>query len=430
MKVAVAAGSAALLLAAKLSAQTQPMPTLPPEPVAEPVAEAEPGSPGGSTPKAAPPVPSERPSWPQPRAWEYAFGAGAGWDSNIDFAVPDGPQGGALMPRGAVARTLWGPHGQLRLTGAGRWTGYPELENVDRYYADLTLDGRYRTSPSTDLRVNGSYGFGYTDSSRMLVEQGVWLPLVKTRSLAGSAGVTQKTGQRTALRIDGRYYRTEFDAPGLIDGESVRGTVGLERQISKRSTAAIQYEAEDVLSDQSGRSYVTHFASLQWSRILSQRAALLLEGGASYTPDAERAGLEQKGTFFGGASFSRQVRSSSFTLFLRREVTPAFGIGVSRVDLRGGLAAVVSLGPAWQLRLTASHSQPDAPEASALVYEFSDAYGTLARRLGRHVELSGEARYRRRGAALTLEKIESFQAGIFLTLLSRAGATIAPVPGR
>jgi hypothetical protein len=326
---------------------------------------------------------------------------------------------------------FWGPRGQLRATGAGHWAGYPGKTELNRYYVDFGLDGDYRSSPGTEWRVNTSYGFGYSDSSPILVEQGVLLPLVKTSSFTCALGLTQKTGARTSLRIDGRYYRSEFDSPDLIDGESARGTIGLVRQFSQRSTAAIQYAIEDVLSDQNGRSYLTHFGSLQWTRVLSPRSALLLEGGASYTPDAARAGLEQEESFFGGASFSRQVKRSSVMLFLRREVTPAFGLGVSRLELRAGLAATVPMGRSWAVRAFATHTRPDRPASGEQVYGSSDdAYLVLGRRLARSLELSGEARYRRRGATSSFPEIEGFRAGLFLTLLSPGGRTIAPGPGR
>jgi hypothetical protein len=373
----------------------------------------------------------DAPAPARPRPWEYALGAGVGWDSNIDFLVPNGPSGVAMAPRGGLARVFWGPHGQLRAAAGGRWTGYPEQKALSRYYADLGLDGSYRSSPSTNWSADVSYGFGSSDASPMLLAQGVLLPLVKTRSLTGALGLLQRVGPRTSLRIEGRFYRTEFDSPGFINGESVRGTVGLERQLGNRSTAAIQYSFEDVLSDQARRPYLTHFGSFQWTRVVSRRSALLLEGGASYTPEAARAGLERKESFFGGASFSRQVKRSGLTLFVRREVTPAFGTGVSRLSLRGGLSATIPLGRAWELRVIASRVQPETPRVAERAYASSDdAFVALSRRLGRRLELSGEARYRRRGAQDTIPMIDSLQAGLFLTLLSPSGTAMAPVAGR
>jgi hypothetical protein len=293
--------------------------------------------------------------------------------------------------------------------------------------------GTYHPSPHTTWRANASYEPGYSDSSRILLDQGVLLPLVKTRSFAGALGLSRKMGRRTSLRMNGRFYRTDFDsdAPGLINGESVRGAVTLERQLGGRGTAAIEYAVEDVLSDQTGRSYLTHFGSVQWTRVLSRRSALLLEVGASHTPDAQRAGLERQEGFFGGATFNRRVKRSNITLFVRREVTPAFGIGVSRLELRGGLGATIPMGRHWELRMAASRVQLDTPPAVERAYPSSDdALAALGRRLGRRLELSGEARYRRRGATSATPMIEALQAGLFLTLLTPSGRTIGPGPGR
>jgi hypothetical protein len=39
--------------------------------------------------------------------------------------------------------------------------------------------------------------------------------------------------------------------------------------------------------------------------------------------------MERRQSFYGGASYSREVGLSSVVLFARREVVPAFGLGVS-----------------------------------------------------------------------------------------------------
>jgi hypothetical protein len=400
--------TAAFALAARLGAQTLPVPSLPAEPMA-------------AEPMAAEP--------PRPAPWEYALGGGVGWDSNIDFLVPDGPRGLAFLPRGGVARVLASPRGRLRLTAAGGWTGYPEEHELGRYQAEGRLDGSWRSSPSTTWRADASYGAGHSDSSRILLEQGVSLPVVRMRSTAVALGV-RKQGVATAFRADARYYRTAFDSEDLIDGHSLRGTVALERELGSRNTAALEYAVEDVLSDGEGRAYLTHFVSVQWTRLLSLRSALLLEAGASYTPRAAHAGLERREGFFGGASFTRQVGRAGLTLFVRREVTPAFGLGVSRLETRAGVGTTAPLGRDWELRLMASHVRPDAAPGGRPYGATDDAFVSLGRRLGRGVEVSAEARYRRRGAAQLLPEVRAFHASVFVTLLSPSGRAILPTAFR
>jgi hypothetical protein len=422
MTVRIAGSLVSLLfLAPGLAAQTQTLPTLPgPDAAASTDASAE-------SPDEATATRSE----PARRPWEYALGAGLGWDSNIDVAIPGGPSSIAVIPRGGLARIISGRRAELRAMGAGRWMGYPHERERDRYYADFALDGAFRPSPRTSWRASGSYALGYTDSSRILWEQGVLLPIVKTRSILGALGVSRKVGRRATLRVDGRFNRTEFEAPGLVNGESARATAGIERQFGERTGAAIEYSVEDVLSDQTGRSYLTHFASLQWTRVLSRRSALLLEGGASYTPDAVRAALERKESFFGGLGFRRQVKDSNVAVFVRREVAPAFGTGTSRLELRAGVSANVPLGRAWELRLLASRVQPDTPRSAAQTYAtIDDGMASLGRRLGRRLELSAEARYRRRGPTNVMPMVDAFQGTLFLTLLSPSGAAIVSAAGR
>jgi len=45
----------------------------------------------------------------------------------------------------------------------------------------------------------------------------------------------------------------------------------------------------------------------------------------------------------------------------------------------------------------------------------------VGRRLGRRLEVSGEARYRRRGATGALAAVEALRAGVFVTFVSPFG---------
>jgi hypothetical protein len=419
-----------LALSTGLSAQTRPMPVLPQEPpAADPADPADPGraAAGGLDTLGA--ARGER-----PEAWEYGLGVGAGWDSNIEFQVPDGPSSSSISPRGNLARVFWGPQGQLRLGGTGRWIGYLDQRSLSQYDVNVGLDGSYRSSLNTTWRASGSYDFGNSGSSFVLAEQGVLLPLVKTRTLAGDLGLTRQLGLRTSFLLDARVYRTVFDqsdagAVGLVDGLSIRGTASLERKLGPHDTAAIQYAVESILRGQTtssvdggGSSYLTHYGSLQWTHILSPRSGFLLEAGGSYTPNAEVAGLGQQGSFYGGASYRRQVKRSSIALFARREVTPAFGLGVSRLENRFGLSALIPIGRAWTLQVAGTHVKPETPDGASFTYSTPDESSvSLGRRLGRLFGVSAESRYRRRGATNTYPAIEGFQAGVFLSLLGPTG---------
>ena len=121
--------------------------------------------------------------------------------------------------------------------------------------------------------------------------------------------------------------------------------------------------------------------------------------------------------FFGGVTFLRQSGRSSLTAYFRREVAPAFGLGVSRLANRAGLRADVPLGRDWTLSTAAYHIQPATPEGADQVYaSSSDVSAALDRRVGRHFTVAGEARYRRRGETVAQPTISAFQVGLFLAL--------------
>src|SRR5262249_13971147 len=152
--------SGLVALGTDVSAQTLPVPTVP----SEEAPEAEPPSTGpetGAAP-AAPAAPAEPPKR-QPRR-EHELGLGGVYDSNVEFVLPDGPSGTALVPRGGFARTFRGRSSRLRFGAGGSWFGYPEQTAVNRYYGGVRLDGDVQSSRSTTWRISASYDYTYSDS--------------------------------------------------------------------------------------------------------------------------------------------------------------------------------------------------------------------------------------------------------------------------
>jgi hypothetical protein len=336
--------------------------------------------------------------------------------TNTDF-IPGGSSGTAIVPAGRIARILSSTRGELRAEAAGRWIGFPNQDIVGRTYVDAGVRGDYKSSPRTSWRGDVHYWLGYTDSSPTLIEQGVALPVGKSGTLSGELDLDQTLGARTFLRAEGRILSIEFDDPDYIDSSSLRATVELGRKLGARHTASLAYALERVAAGEAGESYFTHFGSLQWTRTLSPQSGVLLEAGASYTPEASQVGLSRSEGFFGGVTLRREIGRSSLTAYLRREVAPAFGLGVSRLETRFGLRAQAPLGRDWVASLAAYHIQPDSPEGETKLFASgSDVVATLDRRFGRHLTISSEARYRRRGEAVDEPPLSAFQGGLYLTL--------------
>ena len=361
-------------------------------------------------------LPRPRSADPPPPAGrtEYAFGLGAGWDEDGDAGAA------ALVPHGGVARSFLFPRGALRLDARGRAVRHPGERGLDRHEASLAADAHHRSSALTTWRASASLGVGEGDASPIALDHALLLPAARVRTSTVTAGVARALTPRVTVRVEGRLLDTAFDSPGLRDGRSLRAQAGVERRLGPRTSVGLVYAAERAAAT-SAPSTFTHYASAQWTRRLSARNALLLEGGASFTHDAARAGLDREASLFGGASLSRALRHGTLSAFVRREVTPAFGSSGARLDLRGGVAADVDLGRAWAVRVAAFGTRASGTHPSG-----TDAMAAVGRRLGGRLALSAEARYRRRSG---LSEVESFRAGLFLTVVSPGAPPVASTPG-
>jgi hypothetical protein len=359
------------------------------------------------------PRPVETAFEPPPRL-EYALGVGAGWDAE---EIADG---GALVPHAAVARTFAGERGRLRLAARGRSARHPAEPALDRHEAAATAEGTHRSSETTTWTGAGSIGVGDGDQSPVALDQGLLLPAARVRTATVAAGVAHALSPRTALRLEARGLEVAFDVPSLVDTRSARATAALDRRMGGRTDASLVLAVEATHSA-AGPAVFTHFASAQWTRRVSPRDALLFEAGASYTPDAERAGLDREAAAFGGAAWSRRLRHGAVSAFVRREVTPAFGAVGARSDLRGGLGADLDLGPEWRVHLAALGARGEGGAGSGV-----DALIAAGRRIGRSLAISAESRYRRRGPAAGRPAQETLRIGLYLTVISRQAPPIAP----
>jgi hypothetical protein len=150
--------------------------------------------------------------------------------------------------------------------------------------------------------------------------------------------------------------------------------------------------------------------------VLTRHSALLLEGGVGYTPDPVSAGLARKESFFGGASLTRELGRASLLAYVRHEVTPAFGTGDSRPQLRSGLQAEVPLSRHFTFRVSGTYvAAEEADDASGFPASL-DASAALGWRVARAFEVTAESGYRRRGAFGGSPSVDAWTAGLFLQI--------------
>jgi hypothetical protein len=390
----------ALAFPAAIPAQTQPMPGLPSELEAE---------------------------QPARSFWDYSLGLGESWLSNL---TPGGPYDFATIGRARIEGDQVRPGRELRLSAEGEGRAYalnPPLNRIDWRFG---FDGQFRLSRRTAGALALGFDYGHSDTSTVLVDQVIYVPLTRTRGYSAVADVRHRVNPGLTLRAAARAYRMDFpDSDVFRDSTSLRFTGGVNRAIGPRNTVGLEYSAG--LTDQAeligllGGSLWTHYQSLQWSHTLSPRAAFLVEGGVSYSPSFSDGGLQRSWDYFGGVSVSRKLRRSSLGAFYRREVLPAFGVRVAHLANRVGFSVDVPIGLAYLLDFRAFYGRevqqgPQAYDPQSV----SDASFKLVRAFGRRLRGTIEGRYRHQSAPGFLVSSNDYRAALIFTVVpARAGRT-------
>jgi Putative beta-barrel porin 2 len=395
-------------------AQTQPLPPLPPQPLPTPSPSP---MPPGKEGVAARPVPPPVPTPVQPSLWDYEIGVGALWQQNVEF-VPDGTSDWQFVPRLRLSRRVWRPLAETRITADVAGFVYQQQKNLNRADGSVGLDGNYQLSRHVKWRIGGGYTYGHADTSSVLTDQGVLLPLTRADTITGSTGLAWQTGERTTFSLDGRYYRVQFEDPAYVDSQSLRGSADLSRRLGPRAALALVYSFEQT-DDRVKRD--THYGSLRYTTTIGRASGLLLEGGISYTADATSLELPDPWNYFGGVSFNHALGRSSLAVFYRYEVLPAFGLGGVRAGNRVGLNATLPFGRAAELGLRASYFD-EASTGAFQAERSTEAGATLGFHLASFLRLSFEGDYRRRRTttATSPSDVDDVRAGAFLSIVPRS----------
>lgn len=385
-------------LPAAASGQTQPMPSLP--------SELEPEQPARSF-------------------WDYSLGLGESWLSNL---TPGGPYDFATIGRGRLEGNRVRPGRELRLAAEGEGRAYALNPPLNRIDWRLGFDGQFRLSRRTAGALALGFDYGHSDTSTVLVDQVIYVPLTRTRGYSAVADLRHRVNPGLTLRAAARAYRMDFPESNLFsDSTSLRFTGGVNRAFGPRNTVGLEYSAglteQAALSDLLGGSLWTHYQSLQWSHTLSPRAAFLVEGGVSYSPSFGEGGLQRSWDYFGGVSASRKLRRASLGAFYRREVLPAFGVRVAHLANRVGCSLDVPIGLAYVLDLRAFYGRevqqgPQAYDPQSV----ADASFKLVRAFGRRLRGALEGRYRHQSAPGFLVSSDDYRAALIFTVVpARAG---------
>jgi hypothetical protein len=355
--------------------------------------------------------------------WEYAVGAGAGWESDVGLQVSTpGPSdfGGSTFLD--VSWLAVRPRSRTRMAGGATATVYAEQTDYNRWEGDAGFSTSRKLSRNTTGALGLAADYGYTDTSRILSDQGQILPITRAISYAGNIGVSTRLSSRNDLRVNARAYRVDFpDSDLLQDSTSLRLTAAFDRRLGQRDTLGAEYSSEGANRVEGSLTYWTHYVSANWQRTVARETSLRVRMGASYTPALEGE-TSQLWRFYGGVGLSRTVRGSRLGAAYNREVLPVFGLEGVRFADRFTLTAAIPLGRSWQMDLAAYYMMDAETAASGDRAASTDGSAGLSTRLSRRSWLSARGRYYRRASFEGIPTLDNYRVGLFFVYGTEPGA--------
>jgi hypothetical protein len=272
-------------------------------------------------------------------------------------------------------------HGQFSFSGGGAYRQYYSDSDLNRFNGNAGLGLSQRLSSTTNFLLRDTFDTAYARDQAFLTESGLLLPQVRTLTNRAFIGLTQQLAPLWRAGVNVRHEHVDFDAPELVDGGQLSGSVNFARQVATASTVALSYEVRRSAYVDSP-ALITHTVSASWAGRLGPRWNAAAAAGAS-----RLVGITW--TPYIAADLSARLRNGSLMMRYSRSVSEAYGLGQARVaDLFSfNLSRVLSR--RFDLVAGYAFGLSSDPQGDAFRFKTHSFSGVLVAKLTRALTLSG-----------------------------------------
>ena len=335
--------------------------------------------------------------------------AEGGYGSNPFFdATASNNNTGTVILSAAPNVQIVGPTSSLSLNG--------RLEQAffTSRYSDITnwslgADTSIRMSPRTSFTAGASYSStvnsGLTTGIDPLLPLNPTNPLLdptvtengglRTKTLAGRAGVESQVSSRDTINIGATVYKVDYDGIGSSSYTSYSGSGGISHAFSDRMSGGVTVTYAKTQYDQAAFGSFRAFSpSATMSLKLAPRTTLNVSAGATFNTETRPVGPSVNNTFFtGNASLCHEGARSNMCLTGSRSVgatSSADSSAITQVNFTYGY----KLSPRSSVNLGAGYAQTKSTGLGA-AYDFSylSSSATYEHQLKERLSLTVKARY-------------------------------------
>jgi hypothetical protein len=351
----------------------------------------------------------------------FSLGIHGGYESNIEFFVPDGPSDAWGTVRASLGHTRRSPRGHFSLSLDGAGTRYQDIRTFDHIDGAGSIAASRRLSERSTLSFSGGASYLPTELSRTLITSGLVLPRDSTLGISGGLGLDVRSGDKGTIAINVLYDSIDFDSPDLLDTQSANGTFRLSRKLSTRSDLSFTYGFLGTFVEDS--RFDNHWAALGWTRQVHRRLSLSLASGLGYSREPlETDEVAEGWHYYGTAALDGRIRGATVSLQFRRSVNPAYGLGGNLLSYGALLSASIPIGRRALLSFSGVHTWSEDPTSQTEQFVSDDGTGSFSFQFLRDLGMVLAYGYRRSDPAAG-EVVESYRASIgFIYTFSRPSA--------
>jgi hypothetical protein len=339
------------------------------------------------------PSPSSSPNEPR---WRLSLGVKEDLQSRVQLSTATDDADLVSRLGGTLSYDVKGPRLLLALTGSGSGLFYRQLNHLNRFSYTGGVVGSYVATPKLTLSFAETLRSAYTYDTPALVEDGLFLPLVLSRTNRAQAGLAYQFSPRTALEIDGHHDWVKFDSSALVSGSRLSALSALRRQVSKSHNLGFVYGFHRYVN----RDRVTYFNSVSpaWRGTLNRWLDASASVGAGWLDDT--ALPTGRVLMVGTVTLSAHFRHSTVALRARRDVTPAYGLGHNRESDSVSIDLSRNFGTKLTFLALASFSDSDDPFNSDTVIGIlsQNHLASLSYAVSPDLSLTGGYTYRTRNS--------------------------------
>lgn len=264
------------------------------------------------------------------KPWSLSVGMNQTTENNVQLTDGSGGDLGTGLMAG-ISRAVTIRRAAMSLRASANQVFYREQKSLNRFTYDAGATVSYRLGRRLTFAAGDNVTSSYAQDSRVLLDAGLVLPKVLTRTNMASALLAYDVTPRTQLSGTASMSNAWFDSNDFVGQSSVTADVSLARRLTRTSSLGITW-------NQSYSNVIdgaVHGVQATWQSTIRRTGALTASGGVRMFSD-ETGGYQVLPA--GTVGFATRVaRNGRIEMHYARSVEGAFGFsGVTSTSRVGG----------------------------------------------------------------------------------------------